>query len=52
MDERKTICDMFEDIKEEMCDKYCKFPEKFDCDDEEQYEAFNEICANCPLNRL
>ena len=52
MDEQKTISEMFEDIKENMCDKYCKYPEKFDCDDEEQLNAFEEICIRCPLNRL
>lgn len=36
----------------EFCDKYCKWPEKWDADKEgmELYES--EHCANCPTQRL
>jgi hypothetical protein len=46
MDEQKTISEMFEDIKEQMCDKYCKYV------DELGEEEIDELCTNCPLNRL
>ena len=52
MDEEKTISQMFEEIREAMCDKYCKYPEKYNCDDEDEYNAMMSFCENCPLNRL
>lgn len=47
-EERKTISDILEEVKEQMCDKYCKYSEQ--AKDEE--ELWNEICDKCPLNRL
>lgn len=51
----KSITQQIEDVKNEMCDKYCKYPEKpipegktedwLWCDDESP-------CHNCPLNKL
>lgn len=35
----------FEEIKEQMCDKYCRYPHLLDCDIE-------DICKDCPLNKL
>lgn len=52
MDEKETITEIFEDIKEQMCDSYCKYPEKINADDDEQWDKMNEICGECPLNRL
>lgn len=50
-----TVQDVIEDVKTEMCDKYCKIPFQYskkeweqmieDCDD-------NLPCHKCPLNRL
>lgn len=39
-------------IAAQICDKYCKYPEKWDEEKEgkELYES--EICDNCPLRRL
>ena len=36
-----------EEIKEQICDEYCKWP--FIVDNEGD---LNEICENCPLNKL
>ena len=56
-----------EQIKEEMCDKYCKWPEKYNGTEEVKAWSADEvimtviqpiplsesdICKNCPLNRL
>lgn len=42
--------EMLEDIKAEICDTRCKWPEKWDKGQGELCES--EHCANCPLNRL
>ena len=42
-----------EDIKEQICDHFCKFPEAYDhgCEDDNQ-RMIEERCEKCPLNRL
>ena len=53
--EPRTISLWFEKIKEEMCDKFCKYPEmptpegKDDC---WLYEDDDSPCNRCPLMRL
>lgn len=37
-----------EDIKAEICDKYCRYPRE--C--EEQDNMIDTICVNCPLGKL
>lgn len=51
IDEAYHVPKLLEHIVEEMCDKYCKWPEKWNT---EEYGDLCEssICANCPLNRL
>ena len=40
-----------EDVAEEMCSHYCKYPETWNTErDGDLYES--EICKNCPLGRL
>ena len=52
----KSISEQFEEIKVEMCDKYCRFPEltkEISNSEEEAYELLIHIyCENCPLSRL
>lgn len=36
-----------EEIKEQMCDEYCRF-----CRDVADESALMEICEECPMNRL
>lgn len=61
-----TVSEIFEEVKNEMCDKRCKFPgiykavnEDRDMFYEQVYEdligielAESDYCRNCPLNRL
>lgn len=42
--------EVYEEIKSEMCDKYCKMPEQYSAKEWEQVQQ--EICGNCPLGRL
>lgn len=49
MSEEKTVTQIFEEVKSEICDKYCKYPESTGMD---QDEIIEKLCANCPLGRL
>lgn len=50
------ITSQFEQIKEQICDDYCKWLEIFmetEQDPDEAYERLlNEKCGDCPLQRL
>ena len=45
----KTATQIIEEVKAEICDKYCKYPESKDKD---QDEIIDKICVNCPLGRI
>ena len=49
MEQEKTVTDIFEDIKTEMCDKFCRYPYMEWSDDEEMMRT---VCEECPLMRL
>lgn len=40
------------EIAEQMCSYYCKWPLIYDEDEEQIPLAESEICENCPLNKL
>ena len=48
----KTISEQFEEIKKEMCDKYCKHPNIWNEEAEGCELCESDVCANCPLNRI
>lgn len=54
--DNKTISRMLEEIGEEFCDKYCKYPEEFlknyDDPDEAHEVMIEDWCPNCPVQRL
>ena len=43
-----TITSMLEQISAQMCEEYCKWPEKYESDD----RLYNEKCSKCPLNAI
>jgi hypothetical protein len=49
MEEQKriTVANLLEEVKEEMCDKYCKYSDKGISD-----KDIEKICTECPLNKL
>ena len=51
-----TITEQIENVKEQICDKYCKFPELSEQTIDDPDEAFDWLqhnhCNDCPLNRL
>lgn len=50
MKNEETVTMIIDHVKEEMCDKYCKYTEQSWKSLEEN--EVNEICEKCPLNRL
>lgn len=46
------MCEVIEDI----CDNYCKWPEKYKGEIKDEDEAYDKLmaekCENCPLNKL
>lgn len=48
----QTVSQIIEDVKNEICNEYCKFPLYWD-ETVMGYELCeSEVCAQCPLNRL
>lgn len=48
----KSISQILEDIVNEMCNKYCKWPLQWDEEAQGCELSESDVCANCPLNRL
>ena len=46
---QKTVSEIIEEIKAEICDDYCKYPKKYK-DEDALLES--DTCNRCPLNRL
>ena len=43
---------IMEEVISEMCEEYCKYPEKWDVEKEGMELCESEICEHCPLSRL
>ena len=51
--EQISVTKIIHEVIDEMCDKYCKYPNEWDPEKHDGQELFDsEICQNCPLNRL
>ena len=46
----KTVTGILEEVKQEMCDDYCKYPTIVN--DREDLFADNSPCTECPLTKL
>ena len=46
----KSITKVIEEVCEEICDKYCKHPSSYGADEVDK--MWEEVCENCPLNKL
>lgn len=51
MSEAKKVTEMLQEIADEMCDKYCKYPDIWDEEAEGKELSESEICRNCPPER-
>jgi hypothetical protein len=47
-----SISKQLEEIANEICNNYCKYPEQWDEEKEGCELSESEHCKNCPLNRL
>lgn len=52
MDKTKTITAQIEEIKDDICNHYCKWPDLYDEEEEGCDLSESDCCQNCPLNRL
>lgn len=48
--ERKTVTKIIREVREEVCTRLCKYPERYT--PEEWENGAEEICKDCPLDRL
>ena len=46
----KTVSDILEEVKQEICDDYCKYP--IQVDSKEDLFADDSPCMTCPLSKL
>lgn len=49
MSDQKTITTLLNDMAADFCDNYCKYPEQYDEDHEEE---LYKHCETCPINIL
>ena len=48
--ECKTVTEIIQEVREEVCTRLCKYPERYT--PEEWENGAEEICKDCPLDRL
>ena len=48
----KTISIQLQEIIEDFCNNYCKYPDLWDEEKEGCELSESDICKNCPLNRI
>ena len=51
-DEHTSVVNILEEVVDDICNNYCKWPEKWDEEKEGKELSDSEICDNCPLNKL
>lgn len=49
---KETLSEFMNEITEDICDNYCKYPDQYGPGDEEAMRLYEEHCDDCPLNRL
>ena len=47
-----TVKEILEEVTQEICENYCKYPDTWDEDKEGVELIDSDICKNCPLNKL
>ena len=53
MDNEKSVTKIIDEVVNEICDKYCKFPDIWDAAEHDGMDlSESKICDHCPLNRL
>lgn len=55
MEEKRSIIQIIEQVKEDMCNNYCKWPHEPVPEGQDEDWLWNDPkspCQNCPLDRL
>lgn len=53
MEDDKSIREILEDIVDDICNNYCKYPGEYNPEEHDGIDLCDsEICNNCPLLRL
>lgn len=52
MERQKSISEILEEVKEQICEDYCRYPRDWDEIEEGMELIDSDICINCPLGRL
>lgn len=56
MEKEKSITDIIQEVKDDICDHYCKWPEyykvRFEAYQKSEDDMYEEKCDKCPLCRL
>ena len=52
MPEQERIIKQLEEIAEDICNNYCKWPTIWDAEKEGIELAESDICAQCPMSRI
>ena len=52
IEKQKSIVEILNEVVDDICNNYCKWPEKWDEEKEGKELSDSEICDNCPLNKL
>lgn len=47
-----SVTEIIEEVKEQMCNDYCRYPREWDEEEQGQELCESDVCAACPLNRL
>ena len=52
MERQKTVTEPIEEIKNDICNNYCKWPDVWDEEAEGCDLSESDHCRECPFNRL
>lgn len=52
MREQERIKKQLEEIAEDFCNNYCKWPTIWDAEKEGMELMDSDICANCPMSKI
>ena len=47
-----TVASIIEEVKESICNDYCRYPKEWDREVEGMELDESAICESCPLNKL
>ncbi len=52
MENNQSVSGIIEEVKNDICRNYCKWPYEWDEEKEGMDLSESTLCKNCPLNRL